>query len=620
MQSNLTIPKHLKTPSISRDSSLILNDNKSTTFHSRVQSAFLTPSGLRPSLVNSEIGFRSIPSSPKAPATMPVFSSQDEDQVVSRAAKSTRLMRKISAFAKNPSVDYGAKIKMVNSVEARKVQSYESARMITPKSPLNILLQSHANFGDVFGRSPVVKNNSMIVLNDELDLIEKMYSPLLIEHHKFMYFQVSCQNQPSPLVINIVKAPNSTVANSRLKVFVSKFNKRPSALSCDYTVESRNIKIYERDYKDTFDTAAYYFGIYSENKFEGKIMFFFGETLTAVKRERPHHSICLKQNWKTRAQQDEGINVEEIKQIKNELRKKRWLAAGGVNRVEQNKRIASASEKQREIAQKRILLQSRSSEALENKNMRESMKLQRKMFLVERHGIQKAVSHDERTKLEQKTLKTILHRDWILALTFPVLMKNLKKIYDEKREAFKRRQRIFLKIQLFAIRHRRKLLKKGPSLYDRLVFDIRGALELHVRSLKIVQQDEIQSVVCRLFAEYALYANTAKHIQRTHTILKKFAERLMLGRKRKQVFSRVVGLIWDKYHETILGDLSPSAIRKLESTRSMESDIGFSVLDKKVLKEEKRRRFIEYMINYSYYKFNKNVHRFRLNSKILNQN
>jgi len=145
-----------------------------------------------------------------------------------------------------------------------------------------------------------------------------------------------------------------------------------------------------------------------------------------------------------------------------------------VNRVERNKSIKSPDDKQKELIERRVLLESRSSEAMENRNQRESMKLQRKMFLAERHDIQKAVKNDERMKFEEKIMKMIMHRDWIQALVFPVLMKNLKKMYDEKREAFKRRQRIFLKIQLFAIRYRRKLQRKGSSLFDRLVFDIRG--------------------------------------------------------------------------------------------------------------------------------------------------
>jgi len=45
-------------------------------------------------------------------------------------------------------------------------------------------------------------------------------------------------------------------------------------------------------------------------------MFFFGETLTAVKRERPQGiSFNLKQNWKTRAQDVDPINVEDISKI-----------------------------------------------------------------------------------------------------------------------------------------------------------------------------------------------------------------------------------------------------------------------------------------------------------------
>ncbi len=145
-----------------------------------------------------------------------------------------------------------------------------------------------------------------------------------------------------------------------------------------------------------------------------------------------------------------------------------------MNRVERNKSIKSPGDKQQELVERRILLESRSSEAMENRNKRVSMKLERKMFLAERHNIQKAVKENERNKEEVRVLKMILHRDWIQALVFPVLMRNLKKVYDEKREAFKRRQRIFLKIQLFAIRYKRKLQRKGPSLLDRLVFDIRG--------------------------------------------------------------------------------------------------------------------------------------------------
>jgi len=156
------------------------------------------------------------------------------------------------------------------------------------------------------------------------------------------------------------------------------------------------------------------------------------------------------------------------------LRQKRWVAGGCVNRVERNKSIKSPGDKQQELVERRILLESRSSEAMENRNKRVSMKLERKMFLAERHNIQKAVKENERNKEEVRVLKMILHRDWIQALVFPVLMRNLKKVYDEKREAFKRRQRIFLKIQLFAIRYKRKLQRKGPSLLDRLVFDIRG--------------------------------------------------------------------------------------------------------------------------------------------------
>lgn len=119
--------------------------------------------------MNSDFGLRSMPSSPKAPATMPMFSSKDDDQdVVSRAAKSTRLMRRISTFAKNPSVDFGAKAKTINAIEARKVQAFQSPRLVAPKSPLNILLQSHGNFLDHFGKSPSNNTTSLMAINDEL--------------------------------------------------------------------------------------------------------------------------------------------------------------------------------------------------------------------------------------------------------------------------------------------------------------------------------------------------------------------------------------------------------------------------------------------------------------------
>ena len=122
--------------------------------------------------MNSEFGFRSIPSSPKAPpTTSSMFPNKDDDdgqEVVSRAAKSTRLMKKISTFAKNPSVDFGLKAKTINAIEARKVQTYQSPRILSPKSPLNILLQSHGNFLDHFGKSPTNAMTSLITIKDEL--------------------------------------------------------------------------------------------------------------------------------------------------------------------------------------------------------------------------------------------------------------------------------------------------------------------------------------------------------------------------------------------------------------------------------------------------------------------
>lgn len=62
-------------------------------------------------------------------------------------------------------------------------------------------------------------------------------------------------------------------------------------------------------------------------------------------------------------------------------------------------------------------------------------------------------------------------------------------------------------------------MRKGMTLENHFIF---RALELHVRSLSIVQKTEIQSVVCKLFAEYALYANTMKSIYKTHAIRKLF--------------------------------------------------------------------------------------------------
>lgn len=78
-------------------------------------------------------------------------------------------------------------------------------------------------------------------------------------------------------------------------------------------------------------------------------------------------------------------------------------------------------------------------------------------------------------------------------------------------------------------------------------------------------------------------------------------------------------MIWDKYHMGILSELSPLEIKKPESHGSIDSE-DLSILDRKVIKEEKRKRFVEYMVKYSYYKFNKNIHRFRLNFEDLEPN
>lgn len=68
--------------------------------------------------------------------------------------------------------------------------------------------------------------------------------------------------------------------------------------------------------------------------------------------------------------------------------------------------------------------------------------------------------------------------------------------------------------------------------------------------------------------------------------MKKFAERWLLVKKRKQVFSKVVGMIWDKYHMGILSELSPADLKKPDSNRSIDSEESLSILDRKLIKEE----------------------------------
>jgi len=145
-----------------------------------------------------------------------------------------------------------------------------------------------------------------------------------------------------------------------------------------------------------------------------------------------------------------------------------------MNIVEQNMRVQTAAEKEREIGLKKMLRESRSAEVRENHEKREEIRLGRKIFLGEKHNLMKTLREDAEKKWSQKMSKFVKERDWIQGMTFLSLMHHLNNLHKRKKEAHRRRQNIFLKFHFFVLKYRRNILKRGDSLFERLIFDIRG--------------------------------------------------------------------------------------------------------------------------------------------------
>lgn len=53
--------------------------------------------------------------------------------------------------------------------------------------------------------------------------------------------------------------------------------------------------------------------MYSENRFEGTIIYIFGEEAPRLKQTKPHSNVVSpRQNWKLRVLHEEPISIEEI--------------------------------------------------------------------------------------------------------------------------------------------------------------------------------------------------------------------------------------------------------------------------------------------------------------------
>jgi len=176
------------------------------------------------------------------------------------------------------------------------------------------------------------------------------------------------------------------------------------------------------------------------------------------------------------------------------------------------------------------------------------------------------------------------------------------------------------------LQYRKNILKKGDSLFERFVFDIRGSLELYARSLLLTRMEERDNILHKFFLEYALCSNAVRHVLITHGRARKYTDRWLLYKKKKMMYQKLFGLLWDKYSQSIVNELPPDSETRMTIVRSLEKDLtptSFpnpkASISKKLL-ELKRPKFIKYMMDYNLLKFNNNYRRFRISYEGLEPN
>ena len=109
-----------------------------------------------------------------------------------------------------------------------------------------------------------------------------------------------------------------------------------------------------------------------------------------------------------------------------------------------------------------------------NKKVRDEEKMQKKMLSAGKHDIKRAIRDYIDSQRDVVLTKQAFQKDWLGTFAFFTMMNHLKFMFKEKKKAFKKRQEIFLRFQIFLIRYKRALKKRGEFLRDRMIFDIRG--------------------------------------------------------------------------------------------------------------------------------------------------
>ena len=104
------------------------------------------------------------PSSPK-PASSTLIGGEE---LSARTQKNVRLIKRISSFAKNASKDFEAKVKMINNIEKRKIQSIQTDKIFSSNlnsannSPTFNSMGHHSPLAEAFAKTPTAAFNEEI--------------------------------------------------------------------------------------------------------------------------------------------------------------------------------------------------------------------------------------------------------------------------------------------------------------------------------------------------------------------------------------------------------------------------------------------------------------------------
>lgn len=95
-----------------------------------------------------------------------------------------------------------------------------------------------------------------------------------------------------------------------------------------------------------------------------------------------------------------------------------------------------------------------------------------------------------------------------------------------------------------------------------------SSLECHARMLQNTKHEEYEQVAGGLFQEFLITKNLANCLLRKGILVKKIEERFVNFKKKKNLYKKLFLLMWDRFQQSALAELSPTASSKPQFVNS----------------------------------------------------